>query len=473
MKKYQLAKLIVVAALLPGLAGCGAGTAPEAGIDMHMAQAGRLPAPADVRSGVDTGAGGGAAGEVDNPSGNLPDSTDQLLSDGTLDAALAEIDALAAPDDVDADVFAELKAELTRLLGDPGLAVQASTERESSAVYDPAAYDMTAAYWSNYGQQPLLVLYPEGFRLNLIHPGDYDSNGLVNAADIVPLAMHLGQSVNNGFPDYLNQIDGDGNNLITVADIVTIARNYGSQVKDLALYRSMDLEDYPWFPGEADRIAPVQQFSMAQLQRGGAGQLGYFSFTIDDLQPGEYYWTRLELESGPQQIGWINHIPEPYPQRVELDLQYANGKLSCYHYFPGDLDGNLSVNISDITNVQRQVFLAEILHENGQSIPDFLDRNRDGHVGHADGMYQMTEIMAALNSSTDAYYVHITDDPGQLPPADGSSFSGGETQMYIFYELKILSTNPLRFEFPELEIPSGSYVWVDNGRIFSEVIQIP
>lgn len=390
-----------------------------------------------------------------------------------LPAALAEIDSLAVPADVDNALFAELKAELARLLGEPATHDGAGQARETNAVYDPDAYDMTASYWSNYGQQPFLLLYPEGFRLNLIHPGDYDSNGLVNAADIVPLAMHLGQSVNNSFPDYLNQIDGDGNNLITVADIVTIAINYGSQVKHLSLYRSMDLEDYPWFPGEADRIPPVQQFSMVQLQRGGAGQLGYFSFTIDDLHVGEYYWTRLELESGPQQVGWINHIPMPYPQRVELELQYVDGELSCYHYFPGDLDGNANVNIADISMIQRQVFLADNLQEAGRGIPDFLDRNQDGHLGHADGMYQMTEIMAGLSSSTDAYFVHITDDPGQLPPADGSSFSGGDTQMYLFYELKILSSNPKRLEFPELEIPSGSYVWVDNGRIFSEVIQIP
>lgn len=64
--------------------------------------------------------------------------------------------------------------------------------------------------------------------------GDYDFNGEVNAADLVPLSQHIGESgfrnstAANTTPLYY--IDGDENNEINLADIVPIARNYKNSI---------------------------------------------------------------------------------------------------------------------------------------------------------------------------------------------------------------------------------------------------
>jgi hypothetical protein len=64
--------------------------------------------------------------------------------------------------------------------------------------------------------------------------GDYDFNGEVNAADLVPLSQHLGEKDFRGSTaantTALYYIDGDENNEINIADIVPIARNYKNTI---------------------------------------------------------------------------------------------------------------------------------------------------------------------------------------------------------------------------------------------------
>ncbi len=64
--------------------------------------------------------------------------------------------------------------------------------------------------------------------------GDYDHNGEVNVADLIPLARYLGESAPAGSPWTRQQaqyyVDGDGNNTVSISDITPIARNYGNLI---------------------------------------------------------------------------------------------------------------------------------------------------------------------------------------------------------------------------------------------------
>ncbi len=72
--------------------------------------------------------------------------------------------------------------------------------------------------------------------------GDYDFNGEVNAADLIPLSLNLGQSgfrnsaAANATP--LFYIDGDENNEINLADIVPIARYFHNSIRGYFIYKN-------------------------------------------------------------------------------------------------------------------------------------------------------------------------------------------------------------------------------------------
>ena len=72
--------------------------------------------------------------------------------------------------------------------------------------------------------------------------GDYDFNGEVNSADLVPIVTNLGES---GFRNStaanttkLFYIDGDENNEINLADIVPIARNFGNSISGYYIHKN-------------------------------------------------------------------------------------------------------------------------------------------------------------------------------------------------------------------------------------------
>lgn len=88
-----------------------------------------------------------------------------------------------------------------------------------------------------------------------INLGDYDHNGEVNVADLIPLAQHYHESAPQDQPwTRLNPrywVDGDGNNEINIADLTTIARNFGNSLDhyDLLLKGEL-LMQVPYAEGE-------------------------------------------------------------------------------------------------------------------------------------------------------------------------------------------------------------------------------
>ncbi|MEZ5336880.1 MAG: hypothetical protein R3F46_01320 [bacterium] len=113
-----MASGIAMLAMLPSEGGCGSADTTD------LAQARRMPAPAEVAgndfanelpgsaTGTEQEGGAEQAVSLEADTSTIPHSEIDL------DAALREIAALETPADVDAHMFAELKAELERLLAE-------------------------------------------------------------------------------------------------------------------------------------------------------------------------------------------------------------------------------------------------------------------------------------------------------------------------------------------------------------------
>ncbi len=128
----------------------------------------------------------------------------------SLDEALAELDALETPDDVDPALFQQLKDELAKQLSAKGVSKIVSTPPtgEANRVDDLELDD------NHDGTYTLTWSYK--------NVGDYDQNGTVGISDITPIAMQYGETAT-----YENEwIDGDDNGTIGISDITPLAMNF-------------------------------------------------------------------------------------------------------------------------------------------------------------------------------------------------------------------------------------------------------
>ncbi|MCD6282469.1 PQQ-binding-like beta-propeller repeat protein [bacterium] len=161
-----------------------------------------------------------------SPTGDLSPTASPSQSP---DDALAELDALACPEGVDAALWTELKDAFADTLAARGEAKTVSTPPtgEANRVNDLAITD------NGDGTYTLSWHYR-----NL---GDYDQNGIVGISDITPLAQHFGETVPE---DDLSRtsiqavIDGSGNGVVDIADITAIAANYLSEFSEYVVERS-------------------------------------------------------------------------------------------------------------------------------------------------------------------------------------------------------------------------------------------
>jgi len=163
-------------------------------------------------------------GSCGHRSAGLP--IQQLSGNPPSQQTLAELDALACPDGVDAALWEELKEaleEALRSLPEPRLSSRASTAPTGGAnrVDDLGISD-------NGGGTYTLTWHYRNL-------GDYDQDGTVGIEDLTPLAVHFGEIVPE---DDLNRnslpavIDGSGNGVVDIADVTPIAQNFGIEVAD-------------------------------------------------------------------------------------------------------------------------------------------------------------------------------------------------------------------------------------------------
>ncbi|MEZ5336883.1 MAG: hypothetical protein R3F46_01340 [bacterium] len=359
----------MLAILLAG--GCGGADATD------LAQAGRMPAPAEVAgndfanelpgsaTGTEQEGGAEQAVSLEADTSTIPHSEIDL------DAALHEIAALEAPADVDADMFGELKAELGRLLED--------RETEGIVVDDS---DLQAARRTSDTSRKKSKFVPDPFQIRInritnrlswhyILDGDYDQNGIVNAADLVPLAGHLGEVAGEGgLHDYFEigtvdyVIDRNGDGFITPADLTAIAVNFGRVAGSYQVFASEEWHDVPWKPDKdsdyiVPDVAPLGSVTLAGAVKSPGGQL-YFDIPLTDNNL-SYLWV-LKGEDSTLRRSPVAWPGTPFSERYsgvtpfrirETELRYesAGNSIGMLPILPCDGDRNGAATVADITPI--------------------------------------------------------------------------------------------------------------------------
>ena len=224
-------------------------------------------------------------------------------SDGTadLESALAEIDALAAPADVDNAVFAELKAELGRILGEPAALQEGIPTRNASAAGNFQIRDFQGRDNLNLRVDTELAQLSWLYSFN----GDYDQNGEVTAADLIPLASQFGQNAHGTVPgnrfepgSLRSVVDGNADGLISLADIVPIAQSFGNRFMGFDVYSTDDLKTYPWHSLEGELFPDIFQ-DLAEIP------VGSVELADASVLAGGQKFFQFELTGGNRNVNWV------------------------------------------------------------------------------------------------------------------------------------------------------------------------
>jgi hypothetical protein len=141
--------------------------------------------------------------------------------DATLENALAELDALKTPPGVDAAVFTQLKASLRAALVE-------RFNREGKITAKAPQGGVNIVNDLDYGQNGAMEWELTWTYKNV---GDYNQDGIVNVADLTPIAIKFNMQATT--PDVI-VVNGGGGDKINVDDITPIAMHW---YEETALYR--------------------------------------------------------------------------------------------------------------------------------------------------------------------------------------------------------------------------------------------
>ena len=174
----------------------------------------------------------------------------------SLDSTLAELDALETPDGVDAALFQELKDALGE-----ALAMHASSVGRGFTPRRDTSADGAAA--AHKGPPYRIVSTPPTGEANRVNDltitdngdgtyaltwhyrnlGDYDQDGTVTVDDIILLAEHFGEEVPDKDDNSLQAvIDGSGSGVVDIADITPLAMNLGTSCTSYIVMQTESLE---------------------------------------------------------------------------------------------------------------------------------------------------------------------------------------------------------------------------------------
>jgi len=155
----------------------------------------------------------------------------------SLDSALAELDALETPAGVDPALFAQLKDALADALNESCRAAiygrRDSIRNDDGGDESPPYRCVSTPPTGDANKVTDLAIADNGegtytLTWHYRNSGDYDQNGVVAIEDIIPLAVHFGESYELSDRNcLLAVIDGSGNGTVDIADITPIAMNLG------------------------------------------------------------------------------------------------------------------------------------------------------------------------------------------------------------------------------------------------------
>ena len=399
----------------------------------------------------------------------------------------AAIAALPLPDGVDAALWRQLTSALAQQVAARQSSVNApQLPRPSELTYDPSTHELSWAY---------------------ALAGDYDQDGQVTVADLVPLAQHFGEhtqpSIANGAPppgfDYGSiqaVIDGDCNGQLGLGDLTVLGQQLGARVERYGLYASRSFADFPltelgqtypvvephgqdWtadFSGPNGIEYERRYMTPATAAPGHTGAwlqtvpLDFSTFTPAQRRSGrlsfnvnlpgydpqwQALWLRAEagdLTGGPS-LPAMRPLPaSPFGPAADYALAYdpSRQRLTWYLTELGDQDFNREVNIADLTAILNHYF------EHGPwSVTDAnFARDTDG-----DGLITLRDARAIgkyYHAGLQGYVVRGTDDPALagLP-------SGGETLASVDGSVMFQSSpDTRRFYAADLSGFTDKYIWV-------------
>lgn len=131
-------------------------------------------------------------------------------------------------------------------------------------------------------------------------PGDYNHSFTVSTSDLTLIGQHMGKTGPFDDMSYEAVVDGNGDNRIDLNDAYYVWKWYGT-IPQYAIFASTNPTDYPQFNDSAPNLAPIATIFGASARSDSwldPNRRGELEFTLEDLQPGMYYWVRLVDENG-------------------------------------------------------------------------------------------------------------------------------------------------------------------------------
>jgi PKD repeat protein len=138
---------------------------------------------------------------------------------------------------------------------------------------------------------------------SLVHPGDYNQDGLVSINDLTPLGASIGQSVApSKFPPNtaLSVVDGNDDGLISINDLTPVGANLNLLISKYVLFSSLTTADYPAANGDGTALTPLAELDVKtqMVSPWSNTTRKRFELTLGTPQEAAYYWVRPADSSG-------------------------------------------------------------------------------------------------------------------------------------------------------------------------------
>lgn len=249
-----------------------------------------------------------------------------------LDQATAEVESTPVPPGVDAGLWRELTAELTRVLASR----EASLIVEHSPVGDGNAVTTLNRLDDGAGAYSLAWTY--------VNIGDYNRDSQVGVSDLTPVGQYFNAQIGDPNWGAAEAADGNHDGAVTVADITPIGQNFFSTVRAYNVYASTDPNDYPSTStdpnGSGARLVGSIDFDAAL---GTGVEHRTFSFALEDAQGGESYWVR---PTAGQQDGPASNLVSGFQAPAVTDASPLEGTEDAEVGFHATYTGTAPVSLA-------------------------------------------------------------------------------------------------------------------------------
>jgi len=242
----------------------------------------------------------------------------QASTPQTFDEIKAQLDSMRPPEEISAEVWAEVKHEfLSQLEANQAEGAKIASRAPTGK---PNQVQWIYAYRLEDAEAEPQVEVTWRYR----NAGDYDLDGAVSIADFTPLVQNLGKRVDEDAR--LEHIDTSGSGVVDIGDITAIATYYGTTCAGYRVFGSTSW-DGPW-----------EQVCYASLEEAEHTR-GRITFRVaSELIPGMcYYRVRPECRSGTfgewsLPTRWGSQYPAPI--NMGTDVQGGTVEFSETHQNP-------------------------------------------------------------------------------------------------------------------------------------------